>query len=443
MPLDNAIRSYIDSHLIVGLADDVFFNELEVILVDIFELLPASPLDARASASYLAYVISRQYMRSANQVQQSRLARRLSQLLRRLYHDPAIIGPLSRSPARDGFALLLVLYRLHYVLTMNGLLAEGAPLLLDVGDPLRALQVIVGAAFGPWHAHIRLQGGLRDYYHCRIRDQAGSPQMEIGRFRGATVGLELRLATWNMQGTSANAESKWRTRLLQLARVNDLVVIQEAGTPPASAQLVTRLDVPDQFGSFHPVEQYLWQAGTLARPEIYQVYFLDVQRLRVNLALVLRADIRVDIREVLVIADGVPESGSLPGARPALGVRLRRRAGGATASAMEEVTVYNFHALSGGGSNAPRMLREVSWHTDTPYVLLGDFNRDPAAGNWVSPQDLARIHVANGNTHPSTAAVSMLDYALVNGTTEPIAPGVVDTPGPSDHLPVSYVIRFS
>lgn len=443
MPIDNSIRRYIDGHLIVALTDDVFFNELDVILGDIFELLPTSPLDAHASASYLAYVISRQYMRSGNQAQQSRFAQRMSQLLRRLYHDPAISARLSQSPARSGFELLLMLYRLHYVLTMNGLQAEGAPLLLDVGDPLRALQIIVGAAYGPWHAHIRLQGGLRDYYHCRIRDQAGSPQMEIGRFRGASPALELRLATWNMQGTSANAENKWRTRLLQLARANDLVVIQEAGTAPASAQLVTRLDVPDQFGTVHVVEQYLWQAGTLARPESYQVYFLDVQRLRVNLALVLRSEVRLDIREVLVIADGVVESGSLPVARPALGVRVRRRAQGATAGGAEEVTVYNFHALSGGGSNAPRMLREVSWHTDTPYVLLGDFNRDPAAGNWVSPPDLARIQPASDNTHPSTAAVSMLDYALVNGTTEPIAPGLVDVPGPSDHLPVSYVIRFS
>lgn len=442
MSVDNPIRRYIDSHLIVGLADDLFFNELEVILGDIVELLPTAPANARDSASYLAYVISRQYMRSGNHDQQSRFAQRMGELLRRLYHEPAFIAPLGRASAQDGFALLLVVYRVHYVLTMNGLLAEGAPLLLDAGEPLRVLQIIVGSVYGPWHAHIRLQGGLRDYYHCRIRDHAGSPQIEIGRLRGAAAGLELRLATWNMQGTSATAESKWRTRLLQLARVNDLVAVQEAGTPPASAQLVTRLDVLDQFGTVQVVEQYLWQAGTLARPEAYQVYFLDVQRLRVNLALVLRADVRVDVREVLLIADGVVESGSLPVARPALGVRLRRRAAGATAFS-EEVTVYNFHALSGGGSNAPRMLREVSWHTDTPYVLLGDFNRDPTQGNWVSPQDLARIEPASDNTHPSTGAVTMLVYAVVNGSTEPIEPGVVDVPGPSDHLPVSYVIRFS
>jgi len=446
MPIDNTIRRYIDNHLIDGLTDDVFFNEVEVILLDIFELLAPSPYDAQPTASYLSYVISRQYMRSANQAQQCRFAQRLTLLLRRLYNNPESIALLARAHPEQSFALLLVLYRLHYVLTLNGLSAADGPLQLDIGDPLRMLQFIVGAAFGPWQGLIQLQGGVRDYYHCRIRRQDGATLIELGRPRPAAVGLELRLATWNMQGTAATAESKWRTRLLQLARNNDVVVIQEAGAPPSSAELVVRMDVPDQFGTHQEVDQYLWQAGTASRPESYQVYFLDVQRLRVNLAIVIRSSAQLDVRDVRVIADGVPQSGTLPVARPALGVRLRRRADGATNP--QEVTVYNVHALSGGGYNAPRMIREISWHTDTPYVVLGDFNRDPrppatGTGNWVSPENLARIHPANGSTHPATAPVHMLDYALVNGTTEPVQPGVVDAPGPSDHLAVSYVVHFS
>ncbi|MHA6194080.1 endonuclease/exonuclease/phosphatase family protein [Pseudomonas wadenswilerensis] len=446
MPIDNTIRRYIDSHLVDGLADDVFFNEIEVILLDIFELLVSAPYNAQPTASYLAYVVSRQYMRSANQAQQCRFAQRMTALLQRLYNDPATAAQLA-SPRRErGFELLLVLYRLHYVLTMNGLLADNGPLDLDTGDPLRALQSIIGAAYGPWQGLIQLQGGVRDYYHCRIRHQDGASLIEIGRARAASVGLELHLATWNMQGTAATAENKWRTYVLQLARRHDVLVIQEAGAPPSSAELVLRTQVADQFGRVQEVDQYLWQAGTGSRPESYQVYFLDVQRLRVNLAIVIRSSAGLDVRDVVVIADGVPESGTLPVARPALGVRLRRRGEGA--ANRQEVTVFNFHALSGGGYNAPRMIREISWHTDTPYVVLGDFNRDPrppatGSGNWVSPQSLARIHPANGNTHPATAPEHMLDYALVNGTTEPVEPGVVEAPGPSDHLAVSYLVHFS
>ena len=446
MPIDTTIRRYIDNHLVEGLDDETFFNEVEVILLDTFQLLASSPYDAQPTASYLAYAISRQYMRSANQAQQCRFAQRLTLLLRRLYNNGETIAMLGRTPGREPLALLLVVYRLHVVLTLNGLLAERGPFDLDIGDPLRALQFIVGAAFGPWQGMIQLQGGLRDYYHARIRRETGAPLIEIGRPSPVGVGLELRLATWNMQGTAATAESKWRTRLLQLARLNDVVVIQEAGAPPGSAEQVVRIDVPDQFGAHQEVDQYLWHAGTATRPETYQVYFLDVQRLRVNLAIVIRSSAQLDVRNVMVIADGVPQSGSLPVSRPALGVRLRRRGDGAVSR--QEVTVYNVHALSGGGYNAPRMIREISWHTDTPYVVLGDFNRDPrpsaaGGGNWVSPESLARIAPASGNTHPATAPAHMLDYALVNGTREPLQPGVVDSPGPSDHLAVSYVMHFS
>ena len=442
MPIDNSIRRYIDNHLVDGLPDEVFFNETEVILLDIFELLGSSTFDAEPTASYLAYVISRQYMRSANQDQQCRFAQRLTLLLRRLYNNPHTLGLIARARVNEAFPMLLVLYRLHYVLTMNGLLAERGPLDLDIGDPLRMLQFVVGAVHGPWQGLIQLQGGLRDYYHARVRREQGAAWIEIGRARPGAGGLGLRLATWNMHGTAASAESKWRTRLLQLARLNDVVVIQEAGVPPSSAELVVRMDVPDQFGTHQEVEQYLWQAGTATRPESYQVYFLDVQRLRVNLAVVIRSGAQLDVRNVTVIADGVPQSGLLPVARAAVGLRVRRRAQGAAANP-QEVTIYNFHALSGGGYNAPRMLREISWHTDTPYVVLGDFNRDPAVGNWVSPEDLARILPASGATHPATAPVRMLDYALVNGSTGPIQPGVVDAPGPSDHLAVSYAMHFS
>ncbi|MCU1720613.1 endonuclease/exonuclease/phosphatase family protein [Pseudomonas sp. 5P_5.1_Bac1] len=440
MPVDRTIADYIDAHLTPGLADTELQTQFEVIVRDIVLLLPTAAETAQHTAAYLSYVVSFQYMRSRNETEQAYFAKALSESFARLYNDNTLMRAIHAAPRAHLYSTLLSFYHLHHALIMNGLRSHAGPFFLDASDALRRLQHIVGAACGPWHAHIRLQGS--NDYPARVMVHNGSPQIEIGRPEESGPTLSFAIATWNMQGASASTESKWRTRVLQLARANDIVVLQEAGSAPASATLSAQLQVNDQFGVAHQIDHYLWNLGTVARPEVYHVFFLDVQRLRVNLAIVVRGTSDLDIHDMVVVSDGVTVTA--PVYRPALGIRVRRW----SALHHEHVTVFNFHAISGGGANSSRVLREVSWHTETPFVMLGDFNRDPRpgtsrphAGNWISPPDIARLELANGPTHPADQPQAMLDYAVSNGTATPTAPGIVGLPGPSNHSDVSY--RFS
>jgi hypothetical protein len=361
----------------------------------------------------------------------------------RLYNSPGIIAHINAVHSRASYPLLLSFYHLHHALIMNGLRAPLGPQTLNYGDALRMLQYVVGAAHGPWHARIRLQGGIRDYYHALIRDDGQDALIELGRplLAGSHP---VNVATWNMQGASETTDSKWRTFALQLARANAVVVLQEVGVVPSSALHAHQINVLDQFGTPFQVEHYRWNAGTDSRPERYQIFFVDVQRLRVNLAIVVSEASGLDIVRPVVISDGLPDSESGRFNRPALGLQLRFRS-----TSQELVTVYSFHAISGGGVNAPRMLREVSWHTPTRFFMAGDFNRDPrpappgislGRGEWISPPEIAQVALAASETHPSIAPLNMLDYAVVNGTQPPA--GSVLQPGPSDHRAVSFQCSF-
>jgi len=445
MPVDQRIRTYIADQLLSGDIE----TQLEVVISDIVNLLGTAPADAVHTSAYLSYFLSSQSMRSDNEVEQAAFAVHMTFLFRRLYNDASFIMHLRAGPLTDGYAVLLNFYRIHYAFTLNGLRSPLGPLTLDYGNPLRMLQIIVGAAYGPWSVHIRLMGEMRDYHHTRIRRYATTQHIELGRLRAPTH-QQFQVATWNMQGTSETFNTKWRTKVLELARANDVVLIQEAGVSPLSARLVSYLNVQDQFGTTYVVAQLLWEAGTTSRPEHYHVFYLDVKRLRVNLAIVVAASRDIDVREVVVLSDGLPDTNGDPITRPALGVQIRRQSP-APQPPTETVTVFSFHAISGGGVNAPRMLREISWHTETPYVLAGDFNRDPRItnsaypsrrGNWISPPDIAQLAMAEAATHPSTDPQNMLDYAVTNGSSEVTRGGRVDTLGPSDHLAVSYQFSF-
>ncbi|MGV6397490.1 endonuclease/exonuclease/phosphatase family protein [Pseudomonas caspiana] len=446
MPVDQRIRAYIADQLLTGDIE----TQLEVVITDIVNLLGTAPADAVHTSAYLSYFLSSQRMRSDNDVEQAAYAAHMTVLFRRIYNDATFIMHLRAGPVTDGYCVLLNFYRIHYAFTLNGLRSPLGPLTVDFGNPLRMLQIIVGAAYGPWSVHIRLMGEIRDYHHARIRHYATTQHIELGRLRAPTQ-QQFSVATWNMQGTSETSNTKWRTKVLELARANDVVVIQEAGVSPFSARLVSYLYVQDQFGTTYTIAQLLWEAGTSSRPENYHVFYLDVKRLRVNLAIVVAASTDIDVRDVVVLSDGLPDTDGAPITRPALGVQIRRQSP-SLQSPTEIVTVLSFHAISGGGANAPRMLREISWHTGTPYVLAGDFNRDPRAitsaypsrrGNWISPPDIAQLVMAESSTHPSTAPQNMLDYAITNGTSDVARGGRVDTLGPSDHLAVSYKFSFS
>lgn len=445
MPLNQDVRNYIEHLLIPGLPPEPFAAQLYFIMGEIIELLERVPDDAPPTAAYLAYRISSLFIRGHNQTLQADYASAITALLQRRYNDPESIRIITAAPGPQRLAVLINFYNVHHALVMNGLRSPQGPQTLDAFDALRMLQIIVTAAIGPWHAHIRLNGAIRDYHHARVRADDGGAQIEIGRLgrSGATTGL--RVATWNLQGGSASTDNKWRTRVLALARQNDVVVLQEAGVAPFSSRHLEQMSISDQFGNQHEINHYLWAGGTASRSEGYQLFFLEVQRLRVNLAIVVANQANLSIQSVLVIADGVPRFAGALTSRPALGVRLRLQ------GLAEEIVVANIHAISGGGANSPRLLREISWHANTPYVLLGDFNRDPRPsdaqhldrGDWVSPPEIARVVQANGSTHPSTSPQNMLDYAVSDGAADPLVPGRVDVPGPSDHLPVSYTFNFT
>ncbi len=444
MPVNQDIRHYIDHLLIAGLPSDPLETQIDFIVGEIVDLLARAPDEAPATSAYLASRVSSLFMRSNNQTLQAGYASAVTRLLQRRYNEQRVITVIAGAPRAASLAVLLTLYRFHHALLMNGLRSQDGPHSLDAFDALRMLQIIVGAALGPWHACIRLNGAVRDYHHARVSERAGGAQIEIGRVNRAGAPIALRVATWNLQGGAQSTDYKWRTRVLQLAREHDVVVLQEAGVAPFSAQHLERMRIDDQFGQQHEVNHYRWSGGSASRPEGYQLFFLNVQRLRVNLAIVVAERASLSIQSALVIADGIPSDPQAPPIRPVLGLRLRLQ------GLVEDIVVANLHAVSGGGVNAPRLLREVSWHAGTPYVMLGDFNRDPRTadalhpdrGEWVSPPDIARVIPANGSTHPSVAPQNMLDYAVSNGTAGPSNPGRVGAAGPSDHLPVSYSFNF-
>lgn len=444
MPVHARIRDYIEQQLTRPITATAFQTQVEVVILDLFDLLRSDPETAIHSAAYLCYFLSLSYMRSDNDSLQLDYAVALSSILRRLYNEARIIETVAAQPQR-GRSLLVLLYHVHHAFIMNGLRAPSGPERLDHGDALRMLQVIVGAAFGPWHAHIRLRGSIRDYHHVRIVDSVGGLQIEVGRMPGL-LGRAVRVATWNMQGSSETTDTKWRNQVLALARSNDVVALQEAGVRPGSARHVDNIIVTDQFGTPHTIQHYLWDAGTASRSEQYQLFFIDVGRLRVNLALLVADHRDIGIIGPQVISDGLPDEQGAPRHRPALGVQIR-----SAEAAEETVTIFTFHAISGGGVNAPRMLREISWYTPTRFAVVGDFNRDPRAadtafparsGNWISPPDIAQLVQSSGATHPSTAPQNMLDYAVTNGTTAATPAGTVNEPGPSDHRASSFVFSF-
>lgn len=443
MPVDRRLRLEIDYRLGGPLNRHALSLYLDSFFEDIFALLPTRPDQAQASAAYLAYRLSLEHMHRRNDAQQAELAQDIGTLLRVHYHEPRVHAQLAAAPRPQAFAVLLRMYNIHLALTLNGLGAEHGGERLDAFEPLRLLRIAVMSVWAPWHAILRLSGNVGSYYHVRSLDPGGGQQILIGRAPGQGAEVELRVATFNMQGSSETSNSKYRLHVLPLVRMHHVVALQEAGVAPFSAQHVARLQVADQFGETHEVNQYLWEAGTSGRPETYQIYLLEVQRLRVRLALVSTG--LVDVRSVVVIADGITTpSGSIT-PRSALGLRLR------VAGLQEEVTVFNFHAISNGGSNSPRMLREVTWHSGARFVLVGDFNRDPRApgpsdpqrGNWISPPGIADLVLADGPTHPSQGPTSMLDYALVNGSSRPADAGRVGQIADSDHLPVSFSFHFT
>jgi len=443
MPVIRRVRLDLDYFVAVTTARAERVFHLSAFIDDIFQALRTQPDNAAATAAYLSYHLSSVFIRRNNDEQQAELAEDLTTLLDVHYQEPRVQAILAAAPRAQGLAVLLRFYNIHFALLMNGLGAPNGPQRLDPFDALRLLQRAVGAVWGPWQALIGLAGAIRDYHHARITTGGAGPMIELGRRAVHGPGVDLRLATLNLQGLNEASSSKYRSHILALAREHHMVAIQEAGDAPSSAQQVASLTVNDQFGMPHEVNQYLWQAGRSGRREVYHLYVLGVQRLRVRLAMVTSESL--DVRDVVVIADGTPRIAGLAPPRPVLGLRVSMP--GLTGL----LSVFNFHAIANGGVNCPRVLREVAWHCESRYVLVGDFNRDPRTptaafprrGDWILPRGIGELVLANGPTHPSFGPTQMLDYAITNGTAVPAQPGRVGPVMDSDHRSVSYTFNFS
>ncbi|HEX8674730.1 MAG TPA: endonuclease/exonuclease/phosphatase family protein [Longimicrobium sp.] len=232
----------------------------------------------------------------------------------------------------------------------------------------------------------------------------------------------MNITTWNMQGSSARTEAKWRTgvhTLLQSAerwRPN-VICLQECGSAPPSGRLLFHVPFFSPAGVATTVDVLAW-GGSPTRPAAWVAFHQwDIAGHRVNLAVVTR--------------QGVPAAGDVVLQWPA-GVTTRRpvlglRTGG--------VWVFSCHAMSPGGADAPGLLAAARGAAGaTPWVVAGDFNRQPDGfapmGSVVCPP--------NGPTYPTAWPVSSYDYVVRSGAIS--ATGVRLSLLMSDHMPVAFVL---
>ncbi len=215
----------------------------------------------------------------------------------------------------------------------------------------------------------------------------------------------MSVVNWNMQGSSHQLENKWNEGVALMmgpsGRLADVCLLQECGGVPASAKLeVHNFGVP-------LLDLYQWNRYWIA------FYPADPAGNRCNMALVSKE--RPSTGYVTLPAGA-------PTWRPAIGVQLARAAFG------------SIHAISPGGPDAPGLLSAIAATIKAPWVVGGDFNREPATLQGVGPWVPC---VPNAPTYPSTHPRVALDYvALPQGS----APCVGEVLGllMSDHYPVYW-----
>lgn len=456
MAINQRIKQQIDDEINQNMVVADFTSSVSSIIRQIFDLIMgnrATPEEAVDTSSYLIYRISYNLMRSANYDLQQRYGLATTNLLRWFYNNQALAISLGlaanvRNNRRPLLRILINFYNFHYAFLSNGVQGtNGSPAVLsDARDTLeQGLRSFVGVG---QVALRQLPAPVAGYQHIRLNENFNQGDVvEVGgSFSRTGNARNVSVATWNLQGQSPE-ETKWINAILPLARGADFVFIQEAGSSlPRSFTVQQIITVRDQFGFDRDVGLYLWNAGTATRPLLFDVYFYNVGRARVNLAIVtphVPTPMPIPrppliVREPVIISD-LSSAGDY---RPLFGLRIE---GSNPVDRLGDIVIYNFHAISGGGPNAPRMVREAVWHTDVPHIIGGDFNRDPRPsgggtnpGPWVSPQDYAQIAEASGPTHPAINPNAMLDYFVTNGTMARPLPGTVQPPSLSDHRAVVF-----
>lgn len=236
------------------------------------------------------------------------------------------------------------------------------------------------------------------------------------------------LGSYNMQGSSggANGGNKWNTDVYPLLQGGvQVLALQEAGTVPASARLLTgttavvhRSDGGEQH--FHLTISE-WRPGG-SRGATYYIYWLqtDPGANRVNIAIV------TDRR-----ADGwtTAYGGANGAGRPALGVRI----GGDV--------IWSVHALSNGGNNGSQLLQNINAASGTRWwSALGDWNRAPDSLHGQLDRTDANLsgRVTFYRPHAATHdRAGELDYMVSNADDDTIGAEVLPQLR-SDHMPVRF-----
>lgn len=251
---------------------------------------------------------------------------------------------------------------------------------------------------------------------------------------------DFKVATWNLQGSSAVNESKWNINVRQLLSGEqgaDILMVQEAGSLPSSAVRTSRVI---QHGGT-PVEEYTWNLGTQSRPNIVYIYYsrLDVGANRVNLAIVSRRQ----ADEAFV----VHSDSSVLQSRPAIGIRIGTD------------VFFTVHALSTGGSDAVSLIRNIftaflaSERRGYSWMVVGDFNRAPVNLEAALRQEpaVSENTIIIAPTEPTHRSGNILDYAILHDAHLPRRGQARERIGASlmlnqlrsqitsDHFPVSFV----
>ena len=172
---------------------------------------------------------------------------------------------------------------------------------------------------------------------------------------------DYKIATWNLQGSSASNESKWNISVRQMITGNnaaDILALQEAGSLPTTAMPTGRTA---RTASGLEVAEFTWQLGSVSRPQNVFIYFsqTDVGANRVNLAIVSRT--RAD--EIIILPPPTTFS------RPIIGIRIGNEA------------FMNIHAIASGGGDSAAFITAVAEHfrprPDITWMVMGDFNANP------------------------------------------------------------------
>ncbi|MGL6236454.1 MAG: hypothetical protein ACRC20_14040 [Segniliparus sp.] len=454
-------------------------NTIEDVVTQVLREVRNDSLAALHTAHYLEWAVSSRLVGAARAAgNEAAIESSVAVGLSAAFNDQANLADFSLGAStdrRNRLAVLASLYRMHAYVALAAQRA-GAPL---TAHPVELLRGMVQATFAPWQTAMIDNRWNGDDVDVRVRvvERGGVVALELAVAPNqARSAPEVPLYTWNMQGGSLGYAEKW-------ARVRDgmlrasggrpaaqIVALQEAGgtmpsyqepapgvgdndvyplnqrtqieprplVDPATGQIpearIWRWRVRDQFGEDRHVEEYRWSIGSAGRTrQDHRIFHYNVGRLRVNLAIIIPEDWADRVTPV-IIADGEGQN------RPLLGLRIMRDPADPRG---QDITVYSFHAVSGGGPNAPHMLREVAAHTATPFVVAGDFNREPRQGaapatSWLFPSEVGSAIPSDRPTHNN----NFLDYAVASTSRDPGATGITLDRGDSDHGPVFYLLAL-